>query len=115
MSHCSVTHGYTRCVDIKSGVKFSASRMHEAYTSIHGTYAIRGEQMKHASVDYSDKATSEEWSLHVASHKGFDLIQLSKATSPIFDTHDDISTRFPQACGDLLGAATVYSDTILGQ
>ena len=26
--------------------------MHEAYTSIHGTYAIRGEQMKHASVDY---------------------------------------------------------------
>ena len=47
----------------------------------------------------------------VASHKGFDLIQLSKATSPIFDTQN-ISTRFPHLWR-FRGAATVYSDTIL--
>ena len=45
----------------------------------------------------------------VAGHKGFDLIQLSSATSPIFDTQN---SRFPHLWR-FVGAATVYSDTVL--
>ena len=45
----------------------------------------------------------------VAGHKGFDLIQLSSATSPIFDTQNN---RFPHLWR-FVGAATVYSDTVL--
>ena len=45
----------------------------------------------------------------VAGHTGFDLIQLSSATSPIFDTQNN---RFPHLWR-FVGAATVYSDTVL--
>ena len=45
----------------------------------------------------------------VAGHKGFDLIQLSSATSPIFDIQN---SRFPHLWR-FVGAATVYSDAVL--
>ena len=45
----------------------------------------------------------------VASHKGFDLIQLSTATSPIFEIQNK---HFPHLWR-FRGAATVYSDTVL--
>ena len=45
----------------------------------------------------------------VAGHDGYDLIQLSSANSPIFQTQNH---RFPHMW-QFLGSATVYSDTIL--
>ena len=45
----------------------------------------------------------------VAGHDGYDLIQLSAANSPIFQTQ---SHRFPHLW-QFLGSATVYSDTVL--
>ena len=45
----------------------------------------------------------------VAGHDGYDLIQLSSANSPIFQTQNH---RFPHLW-QFLGSATVYSDTIL--
>ena len=45
----------------------------------------------------------------VAGHKGFDLIQLSIASSPIFERQID---HFPHLWR-FVGAATVYSDTVL--
>ena len=45
----------------------------------------------------------------VAGHKGFDLIQLSRASSPIFETQYE---HFPHLWRNI-GAATVYSDTVL--
>ena len=45
----------------------------------------------------------------VAGHEGFDLIQLSKASSPIFEAQNN---QFPHLWR-FTGAATVYSDTVL--
>ena len=45
----------------------------------------------------------------VAGHEGFDLIQLSRASSPIFETQYE---HFPHLWRNI-GAATVYSDTVL--
>ena len=45
----------------------------------------------------------------VAGHEGFDLIQLSKASSPIFEAQNN---QFPHLWR-FRGAATVYSDTVL--
>ena len=45
----------------------------------------------------------------VAGHRGFDLIQLSRASSPIFETQHN---HFPHLWR-FVGAATVYSDTVL--
>ena len=45
----------------------------------------------------------------VAGHEGFDLIQLSRASSPIFENHYN---QFPHLWR-FRGAATVYSDTVL--
>ena len=45
----------------------------------------------------------------VAGHRGFDLIQMSKASSPIFETQ---FKRFPHLWR-FRGAATVFSDTVL--
>ena len=45
----------------------------------------------------------------VAGHRGFDLIQLSRASSPIFETQ---FKHFPHLWR-FRGAATVYSDTVL--
>ena len=45
----------------------------------------------------------------VAGHNGFDLIQLSSANSPIFQTQNH---RFPHLW-NFLGSATVYPDTVL--
>ena len=45
----------------------------------------------------------------VAGHDGFDLIQLSSANSPIFETQNN---RFPHLWR-FLGSAIVYSDTVL--
>ena len=45
----------------------------------------------------------------VAGHRGMDLIQLSSANSPIFETHND---RFPHLWR-LTGSATVYSDVVV--
>ena len=45
----------------------------------------------------------------VAGHEGINLIQLSKASSPIFEVHN---SRFPHLWR-FVGAATVYSDTVL--
>ena len=45
----------------------------------------------------------------VAGHEGFDLIQMSRAISPIFETENK---RFPHLWR-IIGAASVYSDTVL--
>ena len=45
----------------------------------------------------------------IAGHNGFDLIQLSSANSPIFQTQND---RFPHLW-TFIGSATVYSDIVL--
>ena len=45
----------------------------------------------------------------VAGHEGFDLIQMSRAISPIFETKNK---RFPHLWR-IIGAASVYSDTVL--
>ena len=45
----------------------------------------------------------------IAGHKGFDLIQLSAANSPIFQTQNDNFTHL----WTFLGSATVYADTVL--
>ena len=45
----------------------------------------------------------------MAGHEGFDLIQLSKASSPIFEAQNN---QFPHLWR-FTGAATDYSDTIL--
>ena len=51
-------------------------------------------------------STHTEFMSPIAGHEGFDLIQLSSANSPIFQTQ---SHRFPHLWS-LLGSATVYSD-----
>ena len=98
--HIEIIQGTTEiCSSLHAGIGLSSLVKHTVNPPCRPVVAVMGPGC----------ATQASKISPVASHKGFDLIQLSKAVSPIFETENKQFSHLWR----FRGAATAYSDTIL--